>query len=118
VFRDWVTGTLIRTTIPDRDALILLWAACAGVGTLRDMLQCGVLALGRLKPMATITGLSSVVSLLIMWFGIQRYGVPGAVLGILVGEALSLLGVIWLLWHSARRHRAGTAATGPAQDAG
>ena len=114
VFRDWVTGTLIRTTIPDRDALILLWAASAGVGTIRDMLQCGVLALGRLKPMATITGLSSVVSLMIMWFGIQRYGVPGAVLGILVGESLSLAGVIWLLRRSARHHRAGVQAAAAA----
>jgi O-antigen/teichoic acid export membrane protein len=94
VFRDWVTSELMRKVIPDRDRLIVLWAAYSIVTMIRDVYLSALLATERFRPMAWLTAASAVTSLVSMWFLIDVFGLAGAVIGLLLGESLSLLGVL------------------------
>lgn len=103
--RDWVTGSVMRRTIPDLDLMLLLWALHCALSTTRDIFQVGLIALERYRPMAWLTATSAIMSLSAMWWGIGHFGAPGALLGTILGETLSLAGVAALLYQSSRRAR-------------
>lgn len=102
LFRDWLIGGVLHKHIVDRDRLLLLWAAVAIVGLMRDVLQCALFALGRLKSMAGQVGISAVVALVLMWFGIAWWGAAAVLIGQIVGELVNLAGIIMLLRTHAR----------------
>jgi O-antigen/teichoic acid export membrane protein len=95
--RDWVTGTLMKTEIADRDQLLLLWAAIALIGVLRETSVAAVLALEKFRVMAYFTGASAVVSLALMWFGLPYWGAAAALIGQVAGELVGLACVAVLL---------------------
>jgi O-antigen/teichoic acid export membrane protein len=102
VFRDWLIGDLLHKHIGDRDRLLVLWALVAIIGLMRDVLQCALFALGRLKSMAGQIGLSTAIAFALMWFGLGWWGPAAALIGQIVGEVVNLAGIIGLLLQRSR----------------
>ena len=97
IFREWLSVDLMHKTIGNRDLLLLLWACLSLIGLYRDLLQTGLFALRKFRSLAAVTAISAVVSLTIMWFGINKWGPAAALIGQVVGETINLMGVIALL---------------------
>ena len=97
IFRDVLSHDLMHKTIANRDLLLMLWASLSLIALYRDLLQTGLFALQKFRSLAGVTGLSAVVSLSIMWFGIQSWGAPAALIGQVAGETINLVGVVGLL---------------------
>ena len=97
IFRDWLTHDLMHKTIGNRDLLLILWAILSLIALFRDLLQTGVFALKKFKSLAGVTALSAVVSLTIMWLGIENWGASAALFGQVAGETINLVGVASLL---------------------
>lgn len=107
--RDWLTGTVLHKQIAMRDLLLILWGVVALIGLAREVLQCALFALGRMKPMAAQTALAAVVALAVMEMGIRWWGAPAMVIGLTAGELVNLVGIALLLREAQRRpERAGT----------
>ena len=104
--RDWLTVTVMQKHIVELDNLLILWSIHMTLGMARDVFQAGVTALERFKDLAGLTAFAAVVSLTTMWFAIGHYGMIGALMGTIAGEAISLVGTAALLAQSARRNRA------------
>jgi O-antigen/teichoic acid export membrane protein len=97
IFRDWLSHDLMHKVIGDRDRLLLLWALLSLIALYRDLLQTGLFALHKFKPLAWLTASSAIVSLSIMWLGINIWGPAAALIGQVAGEGLNLVGVVLLL---------------------
>jgi O-antigen/teichoic acid export membrane protein len=98
--RDWLIADFLHKNIHDRDRLLLLWAGVAVIALLRDVLQCALIAMGRLKSLAWQVGVSAAIAVALMWYGIAWWGPPAVLIGQIVGELINLAGIIFLL----RRH--------------
>lgn len=109
--RDWVTGEVMNKVIDQRDLLLLLWAAQSGISTVRDPLQTVLLAQGLYRNLATLGAVAAAVAMITMWFCIERFGAPGAMMGIIAGDVVSLAGISVMVW---LRVRAARAAATPA----
>jgi O-antigen/teichoic acid export membrane protein len=110
IFRDVLSQDLMHKTIANRDLLLMLWASLSLIALYRDLLQTGLFALQKFRSLAGVTGLSAVVSLSIMWFGIQSWGAPAALIGQVAGETINLVGVVGLLivaYVNERKHKSG-----------
>jgi O-antigen/teichoic acid export membrane protein len=95
--RDWVTVSLMHKQIGARDQLLMLWAVVALIGVLRDVLQCALFALGRLKSMAGQGAFSAAIAVALTWFGISWWGAPAVLVGQIAAEVVNLVGIGWLL---------------------
>lgn len=102
ICRDWLTHDFMHKSIADRDRLLFLWAIISLLGLIRDMYQCALIALERFKPMAWLTAASACVSLTMVWLGLAWWGPAAALIGQIMGETVSLVGVLLLLWQSFR----------------
>jgi O-antigen/teichoic acid export membrane protein len=108
IFRDFLSHDLMHKTIGNRDLLLVLWAILSLIALYRDLLQTGVFALRKFRPLAGVTALSAAVSLTIMWFGIDLWGPAAALIGQVAGETINLGGVIALLsmaYHTERTNK-------------
>jgi O-antigen/teichoic acid export membrane protein len=103
IVRDWLVVGILHKHIHDRDRLLILWAAVALIGVCRDVLQCALIALGRLKSLAWQVGVSAAVSVVLMWYGLGWWGAPGVLIGMIVGEMINLAGIILMLRRCMRR---------------
>jgi O-antigen/teichoic acid export membrane protein len=106
IVRDWVTLHLLHRQIPGRDVLLLLWAAVGIISLVRDVLTPALAGIGQVKPMAYQFAFCALVSILTMWFGIPYWGAPAVLIGLVVGEALNLLGILYLIRKEQVRYRA------------
>jgi O-antigen/teichoic acid export membrane protein len=97
ILRDWLTGDLLHKNIGNRDGLLLLWAAVALIGLIRDILQCSLIAVGRFKSMAGQVAISAVVALVLMWFGTPWWGPAAVLIGQIAGELVNVAGIMWLV---------------------
>jgi O-antigen/teichoic acid export membrane protein len=97
VGRDWLVVGILHKHIHDLDRLLILWSAVALVGLCRDVLQSALVALGRYKSLAWQIGVSAAVAVVVMWYGLGRWGAPGVLVGMIVGELINLAGIILLL---------------------
>jgi len=104
--RDWLIGDLMHKTIGDQDRLLILWGCVALVFLPREVLQAALYALKRVKSMAWLIGLSALLSLTLMWFGIPRWGAAAVLIGQVAGECANLIGLAWLLWRHVEPARA------------
>lgn len=97
ILRDWVTGHLLHKHIADRDPLFLLWAGFTLVALVREVIVCAVYALGELKWLARQVALSAAVALCLMWFSMPYWGSPAIIMGLIIGEALNVAGILHLI---------------------
>ena len=107
---DWIAREVMREAIGSLQLLLLLWSVLLLTAMVRDVFQAALLALQRFREMAAFTGLAAASALAAMLVLIPKFGAPGALAGMMVGEAISLLGVVLLLWQSYRRLPQATAS--------
>ena len=53
-----------------------------------------------------MTGFSAVAWLVASYAAMSRYGPPGAVMGILVGETVNMAGILFMIVRETRHHNA------------
>ncbi|MDO9452824.1 MAG: hypothetical protein Q7J29_08175 [Stagnimonas sp.] len=107
VLRDWVIDVVLKKNIADRDALIGLWILVFFIAVVRDQLQTVLLIRERFKSLAWVAAGSAVFSLSFSWWAMDHYGMVGAVMGLVAGELLNLIGTAVL---TVRQVRADLAA--------
>lgn len=94
--RDWVFATILDKQFEHGDMLLLLWSGVFVLMVMRDQLIYLLVARQRFRVLAALSALSAVLSLMVSYAGMQRFGVVGAPLGLLAGEAFSLAGIVLL----------------------
>jgi O-antigen/teichoic acid export membrane protein len=103
---EWVARDLMREQIGSLTMLLGMWSVLLATSMVRDVFQSALIALQRYREMAALTAVAAVCALGSMLLLIPHLGAPGAMAGMMVGEAISLSGVALLLAQSYRRHRA------------
>lgn len=96
LLRDWVFAVVLKKQFADRDEMLLLWMLMFLIAGLRDLLMTGLLVRERFRSMTGLSSVSALFSLLTCWWGTQIYGPAGAILGLVLGETINLVGVLWL----------------------
>lgn len=95
--RHWLVVDILHKNIHDLDRLLMLWGCVIVIGLCRDILQCALVAMGRLKSLAWQVGVSTAIAVVLMWYGLGWWGAPGVLIGMIVGELINLAGIIFLL---------------------
>jgi O-antigen/teichoic acid export membrane protein len=91
--RDWLFSVLLKKAFAQRDELLLLWGAIFLAIVVRNQLICLLAAQGRFRILTSLTLVSAVISLGSSYWGILRFGVGGALVGMLIGELINLIGI-------------------------
>jgi O-antigen/teichoic acid export membrane protein len=94
--RDWIFAVALRKQFAHRDTLLLLWALAFLPMVIRDQLLYLLVARQRFHQLTSLAFVGASISLLAGYFGMLRFGVLGAPLGVLVGELINLTGVVVL----------------------
>lgn len=96
LLRDWLFAQVLKKSFPQRDALLLLWGAVAIVAVVRDQLVFLPVARQRFRVLTAQSSVCAVVALVVSYVGMLRLGVAGALLGMLAGELLNIVGLLRL----------------------
>jgi O-antigen/teichoic acid export membrane protein len=94
LLRDWIFADVLKKQFGQRDALLALWSAVFLVVVIRDQLLYLPAAQGSFRVLTALTLASAVVSLAAGYLAMLRFGTAGALMGLLVGEMISLTGVV------------------------
>ncbi len=108
--RDWLFTHVLKKQFAHRDTLLLLWFAVCLIMLLRDQLLYLLTVRHRFRPLTTLTLIISLLSLSISYLGMLRFGVVGALLGVLMGELLNVIGLLVLSILEIRRRTPAVAA--------
>ena len=101
--RDWIFTDLLRQQHPERNALLLLWIAIFFVKALRDPPML-ILVLKQQFRILTFSSLVCALLALLLCFILTKVmGPAGALWGMLAGETLSLMVVLFFSWHASRQ---------------
>ena len=96
LLRDWIFAVVLKKQFIQRDEMLLLWSAIFLVIVIRDQLLYLLAAQGRFRIMTLLTLVCAVISLAASYWGMMRFGVAGALVGILIGELINILGIVIL----------------------
>ncbi len=94
--RDWIFSVVLKKQFEQRDILLMMWGAIFLVIVIRDQLVYLLAAQGRFRILTLLTFTCAVLSLAGGYLGMLRFGVAGALLGLLAGELLSVTGIVIL----------------------
>lgn len=106
LLRDWVFAVLLKKQFADRDQMLLLWMLMFLLSGVRDLLMTALLVREQFRSMTGLSTVAALLSLLTCWLGTLHYGAAGAILGLVLGEAINLVGVLWLIARERRRTEA------------
>ncbi len=106
LLRDWIFAVILKKSFAHRDPLLLLWSAVFLVTLCRDQLATLLAANARFRDMTLTTGFSAVIWLFSSYLAMVRYGPPGAVFGILLGESVNMAGILVMIVRETRQHEA------------
>ena len=98
--RDWVFGTMLKKDFAQRDELLMFWGAIVLVVVIRDQLVYLLAAQSRFQTLTLFTLVCAVISLIASYIGMLQFGVSGALIGMLIGEVINLLGIVILSMRS------------------
>jgi O-antigen/teichoic acid export membrane protein len=96
LLRDWLFTVVLKKEFPQRDLLVSLWFGVFTLMIFRDQLLFLPLARGRYRVLTGLTMISAVVSLTVSYLTMVRIGMVGAVIGVIIGEAISVVGLLAL----------------------
>jgi O-antigen/teichoic acid export membrane protein len=96
VFRDWIFTHVTKGHFEHRDTLLLLWSAVFLLMAVRDQMLYLPAACGRYRIMAWLTLATAIISLVTCYVCVWQFGVVGALIGVLAGEAFNILGFVFL----------------------
>lgn len=94
--RELLFAQVLQRQFPQRDALLLLWSGAFVLMVARDQLVYLLVARERFRTLTALSALSALLALLVSYLGMLRFGLIGAPLGVLTGEALNLTGILIL----------------------
>jgi O-antigen/teichoic acid export membrane protein len=95
-FRDWIFTHVTKGHFEHRDTLLLLWSAVFLLMSVRDQMLYLPAACGRYRIMAWLTLATAIFSLVTCYVCMRMFGVVGALVGVLSGEAFNILGFVTL----------------------
>jgi O-antigen/teichoic acid export membrane protein len=96
IFRDWIFTHVTKGQFEHRDTLLLLWSAVFLLMAVRDQMLYLPAACGRYRIMAGLTLVTAILSLVTCFVCVWLFGVVGALIGVLAGEAFNILGFVFL----------------------
>jgi O-antigen/teichoic acid export membrane protein len=103
-WRDVLFPLLFRQPVAHAGALVLAWGAVYVSMAVRDQLGYLLTALGRYRQLTTLTALATITALASCVAGMLWLPDPrGAMVGIIAGEAVSLLGILVLVLRAVRQ---------------
>lgn len=95
---------LFRQPLAHAEALLLSWGAVYISMALRDQLGYLLAALGQYRQLTLLTALATLVSLSCCLIGMSWLPDPrGAMIGIVAGEGLTLVGIVTLVWRAVQQ---------------
>lgn len=101
LLRDWIFSVVLKKQFAQRDELLMLWGAIFLVIVVRDQLVYLLAAQGRFRVLTYLTLASAVIALAASYWGMLRFGVAGALLGMLIGELINVTGIVILSFRKA-----------------
>lgn len=102
LLRDWIFSVVLKKQFAQRDELLMLWGAIFLVMVVRDQLVYLLAAQGRFRVLTFLTLVGAVISLATSYWGMLRFGVAGALVGILIGELINMTGIVILSFRKAQ----------------
>ncbi len=105
LLRDWIFDKVLRQQFARRDLLLLLWSAIFLLMVFRDQLLYLLIARARFRSLTALTLACAALSLTISYVAMRQVGMPGALLGLLIGEFANVLGIVVLSWREVTRPR-------------
>ena len=103
LLRDWIFTEIFSKQFEQRDTLLILWSAVFLLMTIRDQLIYLPAARGCFRSLAWLTLLTALFSLSVSYVCMMRFGIVGALIGILAGEIINIVGVARLSLQEVRR---------------
>lgn len=113
--RGWVLVDVLKRDAASLDLSLLLWGVIFLLVGLRVFSQIGLQAMERFDALTKLAAVTATVSLSVGLVGIVWLDAPGALIGLIAGELLSVAGILWL---SRREYRRWLAASGTPPHAG
>lgn len=101
--RDWIFTVILRKHFEHRDELLILWSVICITMVLRDQLAYTLIAHARFRQLSALAAMSAVIALSTSVIAMKHIGQPGALIGILLGESLSVVGILVMGWRDARQ---------------
>jgi O-antigen/teichoic acid export membrane protein len=96
VLRDWISVHVLKKQFAERDVLLLFWSAIFLVMVLRDQLIYLPVAQGHFRMLMALTTISAISSLAVSYVCMRHQGVIGALIGVLAGEVINVVGIVAL----------------------
>lgn len=93
LLRDWIFLHILKKNFAQRDALLLLWSLIFLCALMRDQLAPLLVARSRMPQLTMLTTGCAALALTCSYVGIGMLGVTGALVGVLAGEALNVIGI-------------------------
>ena len=85
------------------DSLIIYWSIAFTLVVLRDQMIHLPMSRGKFKAMTAMTAVSASVAIAGSYFAMQDLGAPGAVIGIICGEVIQVLGIYAIAYRETRQ---------------
>jgi O-antigen/teichoic acid export membrane protein len=92
--RDWIFTHILHKQFEQRDLLLKLWSVVFVLMIFRDQLLYLLLARTRYRSLTALTFCSAVLSLVVSYLCLVRIGVAGALIGVMSGEVLTVVGLV------------------------
>jgi len=102
LMRDWIFAVVLKKHFEQRDQLLLLWGAVFLVTLCRDQLATLPASCQKFRDMTLLTGFSTVAWAVSSIAAMDLIGPLGAVLGILIGEVINILGIVVMILRETR----------------
>lgn len=93
LLRDWIFAVVLKKEFAQRDELLMLWGVIFLVVVIRSQLVCLLAAQGHFRVLTSLTLVCAVISLATGYWGMLRFGVGGALVGMLIGESINTIGI-------------------------
>ena len=103
LLREWIFDIVLKKQFAQRDQLLILWSLAFLVMVVRDQLIYLLVVRGRFRFLTSLALLSALLSLSISYLGMQRFGTAGALLGVLAGEVINVIGIVLLSFREVER---------------
>jgi len=103
VLRDWIFTTVLKKHFENRDVLLMLWSAICIAMVMRDHLAYTLIAHARFRRLSAMAAISALIAISTSVIAMRHYGQAGALIGILIGEGLSVVGIFIMALRDARQ---------------
>ena len=100
--RDWIFDHILKKHFEHRDLLLALWCAIAVITVYRDQLLHFLSARAKFRSTSTLTFASALLSFTVSFVAMQSLGAAGALVGLLAGELVNVLGIVVMAIREAR----------------